>query len=73
MDHSLILQRIKRDHLNFHSVSWQKIYEGEKANAVKAQQEQQKQRRKRQIKRFQEKLSFHKQGCRCRFGICNGK
>ena len=49
------------------------MYEEEKANAEKAQQEQQIQRRKREIKRLQEKLSRHKQACRCSFGICNGK
>ena len=59
--------------LNFYSDTWQNKYEEEKANAEIVRQEQQKQRRKREIERLQQKLIYHKQACRCRFGICNGR
>ena len=48
------------------------MFEEKQANAEKIRKEQQKQRRERAIQRLNQKLSQHKQACRCHFGICNG-
>ena len=58
---------------NIFSVDFQKIVAEERAKNLIAREKHERQRRQREIKRLQDQLSYHKQSCRCRFGICNGK